>query len=155
MSAEELLAALGLYAGTFVVAAVSAVVPLVAIDVFLVGLVVMAPGAALPLVVVLAAAGQLAGKLPIYWACRGVAALPGRHRARLDRVRAWLARWDRAPRAVLLASALFGLPPFSIISTAAGVLGVRARTFCLLVLAGRALRFAAIVAIAALATGAG
>lgn len=151
MTADGLLASLGLYAGTFAVAAISAVIPLVAIDVFLVAVALIAPAAALPLVVVLAAAGQLAGKLPIYWACRGVAALPGKHRARLDRVRAWLARWDRAPRAVLLASAVLGLPPFSIISTAAGVLGVDAKTFSALVLVGRGLRFAAIVAIASAA----
>ncbi|MBL9014494.1 MAG: hypothetical protein JNL83_09980 [Myxococcales bacterium] len=151
MTADGLLAALGLYGGTFAVAAVSALVPLVAIDVFLVGVALVVPGAALPALVALAAAGQLAGKLPIYWACRGVAALPGRHRARLDRVRAWVARWERAPRAVLLASAVLGLPPFSIISTAAGVLGVDARTFSLLVLAGRGLRFTALVAIASAA----
>lgn len=151
MTADGLFAALGLYAGTFAVAAVSAVIPFVAIDVFLVGVALMAPAAALPLVVALAAAGQLAGKLPIYWACRGVAALPGRHRARLERVRAWVARWDRAPRGVLLASAVLGLPPFSVISTAAGVLGVEALTFSALVLLGRGLRFAAIVAIASAA----
>lgn len=147
MTADGLLASLGLYAGTFAVAAISAVIPLVAIDIFLAVVAVMAPAAALPLVVVLAAAGQLAGKLPIYWTFRGLAALPGRHEARLARVRAWLARWNRAPRAVLFASAVLGLPPFSIISTAAGVLGVDARTFAALVFLGRACRFAAVVAI--------
>lgn len=147
MTADGLVASLGLYAGTFAVAAISAVIPLVAIDVFLVAVALMAPAAALPLVVVLAAAGQLAGKLPIYWTCRGLAALPGQHRPRLERVRAWLARRGRAPRAVLFASAVLGLPPFSLISTAAGVLGVDAKTFSALVLLGRGLRFAAIVAI--------
>lgn len=141
MTAPDVLAALGVYAGTFAVAAISSVLPFVAIDVFLVGVALYAPSAALPLVILLAAAGQVAGKLPIYAASR----LAG---ARADRLRRWLARWQRTPRSILFASALLGLPPFSIISTAAGVLGIEARTFALLVFAGRALRFAVLVAIA-------
>lgn len=148
MTSEELLATFGLYAGTFVVAAISSVLPFVAIDVFLVGVVVMAPGAALPLIVVLAALGQLAGKLPIYAASRGVAAMSS---DRLARVRRWIARWERAPHGVLLLSAIVGLPPFSILATAAGLLGVRTRAFCAIVVGGRGLRFAVIVAIASAA----
>lgn len=128
-------------------AAISAVLPFVAIDLFLIGIAIAAPAAALPAVVVLAAAGQVAGKLPIYYASRGLAALPGRHRARLDRVKAWIARWQNAPRGVLFASAVLGLPPFSLVATAAGLLGVGPRTFAALVFVGRGLRFAAIVAI--------
>jgi membrane protein YqaA with SNARE-associated domain len=144
MTAHDVLAALGIYAGTFAVAAISSVLPFVAIDVFLVGIVLYAPPAALPLVVVLAAAGQVVGKLPIYAASRVAG-------ARLDRVRRWIARWQHTPRLLLFASAVFGLPPFSIISTAAGVLGVDARTFVLLVFVGRLLRFALVVAIASAA----
>jgi len=144
MTAQELLAALGIYAGTFAVAAISSVLPFVAIDVFLVGIVVYAPGAALPLVVVLAALGQVVGKLPIYFASRVAG-------ARLDRVRRWIARWQHAPRLLLFASAVLGLPPFSIISTAAGVIGVKARTFVVLVFLGRLLRFAILVAVASAA----
>lgn len=144
MTAHDVLAALGIYAGTFAVAAISSVLPFVAIDVFLVGIVLYAPPAALPVVVVLAAAGQVVGKLPIYVASRVAG-------ARLDRVRRWIARWQHTPRLLLFASAVFGLPPFSIISTAAGVLGVDARTFVVLVFVGRLLRFVVVVAIASAA----
>jgi len=149
---EELIEALGLYAGTFLVAAISSVVPLVAIEIFLVGVALaLAPAVApLPALVLLAAAGQLAGKLPIYYATRGVAGLSGPHRARLERVRAWVDR-GRSKTLVLAASAVFGLPPFSLVATAAGALAIPARTFCLIVFAGRALRFAVLVAAAALA----
>jgi len=152
VTASGLVAALGLYAGTFAVAAVSAVVPLVAIEVFLVAAALaLAPAVApLPALVLLAAAGQLAGKLPIYYATRGAAALPGPHRARLDRLRAWVDR-RRSKTLVLASSAVLGLPPFSLIATAAGALALPLRTFCAVVLAGRALRFAALVAAAALA----
>ncbi len=141
MTSADVLAALGIYAGTFAVAAISSVLPFVAIDVFLVGIVLYAPAAALPLVVVLAAAGQVVGKLPIYAASRVAG-------ARLERLRRWLGRWHRTPRLLLFASAVLGLPPFSIISTAAGILEIDARTFVGLVFTGRLLRFCAVVAIA-------
>jgi membrane protein YqaA with SNARE-associated domain len=152
VSAQAILAALGLYAGTFAVAAVSSVFPLVAIEVFLVGAALaLAPATApLPALVLLAAAGQVAGKLPIYYAARGAAALPGRHRARLARVRAWIDR-RRGKTLVLASSAVLGLPPFSLAATAAGALAIPLGTFCAVIFSGRALRFAALVAAAALA----
>jgi membrane protein YqaA with SNARE-associated domain len=153
VNATELVAAVGIYAGTFLVAAISSVIPLIAIEVFLAGAVLALepPPATLPLLVLLAAAGQLAGKLPIYYATRGLADLSGRHRAWLDRMRAWTAR-RRSPSLILAVSAILGLPPFSLVATAAGALAIPARTFCAVVFAGRALRFAVIVTVAALAS---
>jgi hypothetical protein len=139
LSPEQLLATCGLYLGTFVIAAISSVVPIVAIDVFLVAVAVMSPGAALPLIVALAALGQLAGKLPIYGASRVVVG---------DRLRAWIVRWERMPHLVLVFGTVIG--PFSLVATAAAVLGVRVRAFSAIVLGGRALRFAALVMIARL-----
>lgn len=147
MTADAIIAALGIYAGTAVVGAVSAVIPLVSIEVFLAGFVVVrgvSPASA-TLLVACAAIGQLAGKLPIYSAARGVAHL---QRERLARLQRWL---GSRPHLVLAASAVFGLPPFSIMATAAGALAIRIRPFCAIVLTGRALRFAIIVAIAAAA----
>jgi len=146
MTADGLLAVLGVYAGTFAVAAISSVFPLVSIEVFLVALVLArGPGDAVP-IVVLAALGQVVGKLPIYAGARGAGRLGGK---RLERVRAWCAK--RRPTTVLAASAVFGLPPFSIIATAAGALAIPVRTFCAVVGAGRAVRFAALIAITAVA----
>jgi membrane protein YqaA with SNARE-associated domain len=143
VTAEEIVAAVGIYAGTFVVAAVGSVVPIVSIEVFLVALTLAhGPGDAVP-IVLLATAGQLTGKLPIYAAARGVAALPSQ---RLQRLRAWAARREHGAPIILGSSALLGLPPFSIMATAAGVLAIRLRTFCIVVAIGRAARFAAIIA---------
>lgn len=147
MTADSLVAALGLFAGTFAVGALSAVIPLASIEVFLAGVVLVRgvdPAGAAALVAC-AAAGQLAGKLPIYGAARGVGAV---QQERVAKLRAWLGRFANAPHLVLAASAVFGLPPFSIMATAAGILEIRVRPFCAIVLAGRALRFAAIIAIA-------
>jgi membrane protein YqaA with SNARE-associated domain len=148
VTGHDVVVACGVYGGAFVVAAISSVIPFVSIDVFLVGIALAASSCFGPLVVVCAAAGQVVGKLPIYYATRGAAGLPGPQRARVDRLRAWLARWQRAPRAVLAASAVFGLPPFALAATAAGALGIRVREFCAVVFAGRALHFAIVLAIA-------
>lgn len=151
MIAQELIAQYGAYAGTFVVAFASGFLPLVAVDVLLAGLAVRTD-ANLAALVVLAAIATLASKLPIYYAVRGLAAIPGKGRARLERLRAWLARhprWERSPVLVLIASSVLGLPPFSLVAGTAGVFGIRARTFSAVVLGGRLVRFAAVVAIAA------
>ncbi|MBS1120468.1 MAG: hypothetical protein H6Q90_2696 [Deltaproteobacteria bacterium] len=153
MTADQLVADFGIYAGTFVVAVVSSLVPLVSIDLFLIGITLAtgtAPGAGVP-IVLLAAAGQVVGKLPVYFAARGVTAISGRQRARIERVRAWVARWQRSRHVVLGSSAVLGLPPFSIISTAAGALAIELRIFCVIVFGGRALRFACVVAATSLA----
>ena len=52
---------------------------------------------------------------------------------------------------MLGASALFGLPPFSIVATAAGMLAIRLAPFCSVIFVGRAVRFVGVVAITAYA----
>ena len=148
MTADEIVGAVGIYAGTFAVGAISSVIPLVSIEVFLVAI-TLAHGTAnaVPLIA-LATLGQVIGKLPVYAAARGVTAIPGRQRRWVERVRAWVARFGNRPNLVLVTSAVFGLPPFSIISTTAGALAIPPRTFCTLVTFGRALRFTILVAIA-------
>ena len=132
---------LGAYVGAVVVGAVSSIVPVLSIEVFLVGLAVATSSFLVAPVVLLAAAGQLAGKLPIYYATRRLAEAS----ERVQRLRAWLGRWARAPHLVLGTGAVLGLPPFSMVATAAGVLAVRPRAFFTLVFAGRALRFAILI----------
>ena len=141
MTTESIIAALGIYAGTFAIAAISSLVPIVLVEVFLIA---VASSASAPLLVVCAAAGNLVGKLPIYGAARAAGTLRVS-----QRLRAWIERWSNTPRLVLAASAVFGLPPFSIMATAAGVLAIRTRAFCAIVFCGRALRFAIVLAIAA------
>lgn len=141
--------ALGIYAGTFAIAAVSSFVPVISIEVFLVGVTLARGPADAIALVLLATLGQLAGKLPIYYATRGLTSLPGRHRRWIDRMRGWLGRTGHSPDLVLAASALLGVPPFSIASTAAGALAIDPARFAVIIALGRALRFAALIAIAA------
>jgi membrane protein YqaA with SNARE-associated domain len=149
---HELVTELGLYAGSFATGVVSSWVPFVLVDVFLIAAtsrVGASPG--LVALILLAAIGQLVGKLPMYFAVRGGAALAEKHSRRVERLRRWLERFRNRPHVVLAASALTGLPPFSIVASAAGLLGVRLRAFCTIVLGGRALRFTAVVAATLLA----
>jgi membrane protein YqaA with SNARE-associated domain len=149
MSAEGLIGSIGLPAATFVIALVGAVFPIISIEVFLIGVAVfVGPAEVLP-IVVLAAIGQVLGKVPIYGAARGLTGLTARspkQARRIERVRTWFARYH--PTKVLAASALVGIPPFSLAATAAGILGIQLRTFCVVVGVGRAARFAAIFALA-------
>ncbi|MDX2086555.1 MAG: hypothetical protein SFX73_01840 [Kofleriaceae bacterium] len=148
MTIEQLLAAVGIYAGTFVVGAISSILPIVCIEVFVVAVAVTTPAVAAVPLVILATCGQVLGKLPVFFAMRRLASLPGRHRRHLDRAQRWLARPGTHPTLVLAASAVFGLPPFSLVATAAGALGISAQTFCLVIAAGRAARFSILIAVA-------
>jgi membrane protein YqaA with SNARE-associated domain len=149
MDSGELVSSLGVYGATFVIALIGSIVPIISIEVFLIGLVlVVGPVDAVP-VIVLAATGQLLGKLPIYGAARGLTGLSARSPAqarRIERIRAWFSRFH--PKVMLAASALVGLPPFSLAATAAGVLAIPLRTFCVVVVVCRGLRFAAILLLA-------
>ncbi|HEU0035562.1 MAG TPA: VTT domain-containing protein [Kofleriaceae bacterium] len=148
MDVQQLVGTIGIYGATFVIAVISSVLPIVSIDVFLVGLTLAIGPAELVPIALVAAAGQTVGKLPVYFATRKLASLPGKHRARIDRVRERVARWRASPPVIVTASALFGLPPFSLLSTAAGLVAMPARRFCLIVGVCRAIRSAVIIAAA-------
>jgi membrane protein YqaA with SNARE-associated domain len=149
VTSEALLSVVGIYAGTFAVGAVSSLLPFVSIEVFLVALTIARGPADALILVVLATAGQVIGKLPVYAATRAASSLPGRQRRWVERIRGWAERRGHRPVALLGISALVGLPPFSLASTAAGVLAIRLRTFCVVIAAGRAARFVILIAIAA------
>ena len=148
MSFDSVGAEVGIYLGIFLYCFVAGLVPIVNAELGLIGVVALVPSPApLPAVVVLAAAGQMIAKVLLYYAAAGAVSMPtGRMRARIERARAWLARWKDRPLWVLWASAVTGIPPFYAISVLAGALEIRLRTFCVIGMAGRVLRFAVVVA---------
>jgi len=111
---------------------------------------------ALVAIVGLAALGQLVGKLPAYFArarhrrARRDPVAEATRRA-IERLRAWIDRFRRRPHLVLGRRRAHRLPPFSIVATAAGLLAIRVRAFAAIVLAGRGLRFAIVIAVTLLA----
>lgn len=150
MSFESLASDFGIYAGTFLICFVAGLVPIVNAELWLVGVTLLvASPAPLPAVVILAAAGQMAAKVLLYYAALGAVNLPtGRHRAKVEKAREKVARWKEKPKWVLWASSTVGLPPFYVVSLLAGALDIRLRTFCMIGMTGRCLRFTALVALA-------
>ena len=124
-------------------AVASSLLPFVNAELLLLGLVLAAPGAA-PLLAVVVAVGQMAGKSALFLGSRRLS-----HGA----IAARLARWGLSGRQnvkggpLVGLSALTGLPPFYLLSIAAPALGVRFRTFLVMGLAGRVLRFGALVSL--------
>jgi membrane protein YqaA with SNARE-associated domain len=146
---DSLVGVVGIYAGAFAVGAISSIVPLISIEVFLVAVTLANGPVGAPALIALATAGQVVGKLPIYWSARGLAAMPGRHVKWIARMRRWTARFGDRPYALVGISALTGIPPFSVISTTAGAIAIDAWRFCIVIAVGRAARFAILVALAA------
>jgi membrane protein YqaA with SNARE-associated domain len=147
VNAAEIGEALGVYAGTFVVCFLAGLIPLINAELWLIAVTLMlASPAGLPAIVVLAALGQMVAKVLLYYAALGTVKLPGLDK-RIAKARAQLDRWRDRPRWVLWASATLGLPPFYIISLLAGALEIRLRTFCVIGMTGRLIRFSALVAV--------
>jgi membrane protein YqaA with SNARE-associated domain len=125
-------------------ALLSSLVPVVNAELLLMGLALASPASA-PLLVVVMAAGQMAGKSVLF--------LGGGRLSRSEALERRLARWrldERSPRArapLVGISAFTGLPPFYLVSVAAPALGVPYRTFLVVGLAGRLLRFAILVSL--------
>jgi membrane protein YqaA with SNARE-associated domain len=151
---HDLVAMFGLYGGTFAVAILTGLVPVVNAEVFLVGLVRLAVdrSSQLPAIVIAAAVGQMIAKIGLYHAGRGMLELPrgrhkDRHREKLATVRKKLDSWKAKPYLVYGVSSVTGLPPFYLTVLAAGAMKIRFNAFLAIGLAGRLLRFAVLVAI--------
>ena len=139
----EVLALLG-------VAFASALVPLINIEVYLIGLGAIASPGNVWLLSAVAAVGQMAGKL--VWYYLGANALRWgwvRRKAEAPKAKAKLELWrqrtqDRPVIGALLlfASAWSGFPPFAIVAVLAGQLRMNVVMFLVVGTVGRTLRFA-------------
>lgn len=141
---------LGIYGGTFVVAIIAGMVPLVNAELFLIGLVRLAVdrSSQLPAIVIAAATGQMVAKIGLYYAGRGMLELPrGPRKAKIEAARRKLEHWKTKPYLVYAISSVAGVPPFYLTVLAAGAMKIRFQAFLLIGLAGRLIRFAVLVAI--------
>lgn len=143
---------LAVWLTTFGVAIASAVIPVINIEIYLLGAAALAPGAmAIPLVLA-ATAGQMMGKVVVYFACTGAIKLPGRWlQARLDTMNARIQEKPHLGNALVFVSASVGLPPFFVVTMAAGAARMNLLSFVLVGFVGRLIRFAVIVAVPQLA----
>lgn len=141
---------IGALLATFGVCLLSAVVPFVNAELYLLAAAAVASSRLVPALVVAAALGQMLGKSFMYYAGRGALRLPSE---RLRRMVATVERRYRQEGAagaaiggtVILASASLGLPPFYVVSIACGVLRIPFAQFFVLGLLGRLVRFGVVV----------
>lgn len=142
-------------AGCFALTVVSAIVPWVNAEVIVLSLPALAPSrSTLVLLVLVATAGQMTGKLLVYWAGRGSARAPSPRVAQaLERWRPRIAgNWRSAAGFVVLSSAV-GIPPFFIMTLVAGALHMRLTTFLAAGTVGRLFRFGVLAVIPNLVGG--
>ena len=134
-------------ASCFALTALSAVVPWVNAEIVLLSFTATASSpAAMTLLVVIATAGQMTGKLALYAAGRQGSRAPSPRVARLLDV--WrprcLANPSRADRLILVSSTI-GFPPFIMTSLLAGALGMDVARFVIAGTVGRLLHFGGLV----------
>jgi membrane protein YqaA with SNARE-associated domain len=134
-------------AGCFAVAVVSAVVPWVNAEVLVLSLPALAPSRpALAMLVGVATAGQMTGKVAIYWAGRGSANMPAPHIARaIERWRPWFAASGRKAAGLIVLSSAIGVPPFFVTTLLAGAMRMPLATFVAAGTCGRLIRFGVLV----------
>ncbi len=133
------------------VAFASALVPLINIEAYLIGLGALTGSGSVWLLAAVAGVGQMAGKL--VWYYLGANALRwGWVRRKVEKPKAqeklelWRSRTHDRPvfaSALVLASAASGFPPFAIVSVLAGQLRMSLTIFLVAGIIGRTLRFAA------------
>ncbi|WP_406689106.1 hypothetical protein REH65_23430 [Saccharopolyspora sp. ID03-671] len=154
-----MLTIIGLLSTTFGVSVASALLPLISVELFVVGLVLKEPEIPWWVLALVIAAGQIGGKLLHYYAARGSIRLPGLVRREREapktrgRWRAWLESFRENCRnrpvwagAVLLVSAVASLPPFAAVAFVAGWAKVPVTTFLLTGFVGRFARFGVLAA---------
>ncbi|MEU6131097.1 hypothetical protein ABZ805_18155 [Saccharopolyspora sp. NPDC047091] len=152
-----MLTSIGLIATAFGMAVASALLPVISVEIFVIGLVVKSPEVPWWLLALVVTIGQIGGKLLYFYAARGVIRLPrflqrksepGEHRGRwaawLERFRVGCQTRPMWTGGVLLLSAVASLPPFLATCVAAGWARVPLSTFLVTGLVGRFVRFAAL-----------
>jgi membrane protein YqaA with SNARE-associated domain len=132
--------------GTFLYCIGSAVIPVMHAEAYLIAASSLTPPALSWAMVIAATAGQMVGKVAMYWAGRGALRIPGeRWRRRVEAVHARYEGHKGVGNGLIFVSSATGLPPFYVISIAAGMLRVPLVSFVIFGSAGRFLRFAVAV----------
>lgn len=156
---DDLLATLGLYGGTPVIGFLAGMFPLISIEVFLTTLSIACVRGwsvcttyelgpmKLAILVVLAAIGHQIAKTICFYAGVGALERP-KIKAKLERARNSIDKWNKAPNFVMVLAATVGLPPLYFLTFIAAPLMrfsfVRFTVICFL---GRIGRFAFMVAV--------
>ena len=139
------MAEIAILTSAFVMSVLSGLVPFVNAEVLVAGAAVAAPTALVAPVIVACSAGQIVAKVGLYAGARWLPErLPAKARKRLEAASQKTKRLEGAGFTLVLVSAVVGLPPFYLISLAAGALRMSLTWFIIVGLVGRGVRFAVI-----------
>ena len=142
-----------LLSSAFVASVVSGFIPFVNAEVVVAGAAVAAPPGYMIPVIVVCSVGQMLAKVALYAGMRWLPErLPAKATQRLDRASEKVKKLEQAGLTLVLISAVVGLPPFYLISLAAGAMKLSLTGFIVTGTVGRGVRFA-IIAYGAVAAG--
>ncbi len=138
---------IGIHLSCFSLSIVSALVPWVNGEVLLLSFAALVTSPVhLAALVVMASAGQMVGKVVLYWAGRGVIPLRG---GRISRtINSWKERFEKSSSrqmGLVFVSSALGIPPFYVITVLAGAFRIRFGRFIAVGTCGRLVRFGALV----------
>jgi membrane protein YqaA with SNARE-associated domain len=141
---ETLLAMFGLYGGAVVISFIAGMFPLVSIELFLIFVMSYYPPspAGFVLLVLLSAFGHQVAKTVTFY--MGIGALENKKlKARVEKVRTRIDKWNKRPKLVMLVAATIGLPPLWLLGFIAHpLMKMKIVPFTLIVFFGRIGRYA-------------
>jgi len=143
---------LAVWLTTFGVAVLSAVIPVVNIEIYLLGASALAPRHMVIPLIVAGTLGQVIGKIALYYAGSGALKIPGKRlQGALQRMNTQMQERPRMGSALVFVSATLGLPPYYVVTLAAGAARMNLPVFLAVSLVGRLIRFTIVVAVPQLA----
>ena len=144
---------IALLSSAFAASVVSGFIPSVNAEIVVAGAAVAAPPGYMIAVIVVCSVGQMLAKVALYAGMRWLPErLPKKATARLERASEKVRKLEQAGLSLVLVSAIVGLPPFYLISLAAGAMKLNLTGFIVTGTVGRVIRFA-IIAYGAVAAG--
>ena len=139
---------------SFAVCGVGALIPFVNTELYLIAAAAMAPRALWVPLVVSGTVGAMVGKVVLYHAGRGVVHLPGERVQRgVEAMRTRLEARPTVGKLLYAASATAGIPPYYVVTVAAGAMRMNFTFFLVVGFVGRLLRFSVVVLLPQLAKG--
>ncbi len=139
---------LTLWLTTFAVCVVGAVIPLVNTEIYLLSVSALSSADMVPPLVLAATAGQMTGKVAMFYAGKGLLRMGGeRMRTKAEAVRARLEARPRIAKLTLFSSATIGLPPLYPVAIVCGTIGMGVVSFVVIGFVGRLIHFALVASL--------
>ena len=144
----------GVYLALFLIAVLSGVFPLTNSEAALIAIGVGSSYGWMKLVVlaVIVALGQSLTHAIVFFSARGMAKVGAKKRPwlelRIAKAHELAARWKKSELLLMMLGATVGVPPQVLVAMVAGIIGIRFRTFAVIDICGRIVRFTVIVLVA-------